>query len=173
MKGLCAAVIAAAITTTGCATVAHQHIPDDEADRRSTGVRYYATSPYLLVYSNGKGGIITELKYLPDPAKKMAAAPAATLANVEATLTFDRGVLTSAVTKGDATAVPTAIVKAVETIAPALLAALNEAATEKELIMPAPHIYKVVVNGTSVSFRGGKGDADFKVTLLPQEPKGK
>lgn len=164
------AAIAVALSTAACATVSHRHIATEDDDLRATGIRYYGASPYLLVYSNGKGGIVTELKYLPDPAKKMSAEPKATLANVDATLSFSNGVLTSSVETGDATAVPTAILKAAEAIAPALLAALNETDTGKELIMPAPHIYKVIVNGNTVSFRGGKGDEDFKVTLLPQEP---
>src|SRR5262249_34910541 len=157
-----AAIVIAAAAVTGCATVTHHHIATDDDDLKDTGIRYYGTSPYLLVYSNGKGGIVTQLMFLPDPAKKMSASPKATLADVDATLDFDHGMLTSAKVTGDATAVPPAIAKAVEAIAPALLAALNETATEKELIVPAPHIYKVVVEGSTVSFLGGKGDVDFK-----------
>lgn len=171
MRAITGVVVLSAVAS-GCATVAHRHIANDADDLRATGIRYYGTSPYLLVYSNGKGGIVTELKYLPDPAKKMSAEPKATLASVDATLTFDHGMLTSAVVTGDTTALPTAIVKAVEAIAPALLAALNETQADKELVMPAPHLYKIVVDGGTVSFRGGKGDEDFKVTLLPPSPKG-
>jgi hypothetical protein len=163
---------ALALTSSACsATVTHSHITSPEADAAATGVRYLGTSPYLIAYSDGKGGVVTEVKYLPDPAKKMSAKPDAKLADVDTKMDFDRGVLTTSVESGDATAVPKAIVKAVETLAPKLLAALNKADTAKEYTVPAPYVFKIVVNGNDVYFLGGQGDAPIKITLLRQDAK--
>jgi hypothetical protein len=158
-----------ALLAGGCATVTHQRILDDQGDDADRGIRYYGTSPYLIAYSDGKGGMVTEVRYLPDPKKKMSASPRTTLADVGATLTFDRGVLTESTETGDATAVPTAILKAVEAFGPALLGLLNEAQKQQEHSLPAPYVYKIVVRGGDVHFVGGRGDEDVKITLLPQK----
>jgi hypothetical protein len=158
---------------TACATVTHHRIADAADDQSDTGVRYLGTSPYLIAYSDGKGGIVTQVTYLPDPAKKMSAKPDTTLADVDSTLEFDRGVLTTSVSKGDATAVPMAIAKAVEAFAPSLLAAMGRAGETKEYTIPAPYIFKIVVDGSDVYFTGGQGDQAIKITLLPQGTKGK
>jgi hypothetical protein len=165
--------VVVAMTVTACATVTHSRITDDKADGTATGIRYYNTSPYLIAYSDGKGGLVTEIKYLPDPAKKMSAAPKATLADVGSTMEFDRGVLSSTKDTADATVIPKAIATAIETIGPKLLGVLNDPTPSSELKIPAPHIYKIVVSGNTVEFRGGAGSAGFSVTLLPQEPKEK
>ena len=103
----------------------------------------------------------------------MSATPKTTLADVDSTLEFDRGVLTSSVSKGDATAVPIAIAKAVEAFAPALLAAMGRAKETKDYTVPAPYIFKIVVEGPDVYFVGGQGDQPIKITLLPQDAKAK
>ena len=151
---------------SGCATVGHTRVPPG-GDENETGIRYYNPSPYLLVHSDGKGGILTQLLYLPDPGKKMSARPSTFLADVSATMNFDRGVLTAAVETGDATTVSAAVMKAVETLGPAFLGVLNETKPRAELSVPAPHLYKIVVKGDSVTFLGGEGDKGFTVTLLP------
>jgi len=124
--------IAVAWSAAACATVTHHRIASAADDQADTGIRYLNTSPYLIAYSDGKGGIITQVTYLPDPAKKMSAKPNTTLADVDSTLDFDRGVLTSSVSKGDATAVPMAIAKAVEAFAPSLLAAMGRSVLNNE-----------------------------------------
>jgi hypothetical protein len=165
--------VAVASTVTACATVTHHRVAGAADDRSDTGIRYLGTSPYLIAYSDGKGGIVTQVAYLPDPAKKMSAKPNTTLADVDSTLEFDRGVLTSSVSKGDATAVPMAIAKAVEAFAPSLLAAIARAGETKEYTIPAPYIFKIVVDGSDVYFTGGQGDQAIRITLLPQGAKGK
>jgi hypothetical protein len=127
-----------AVLACGCATVTHERITSHTADERARGIRYYGTSPYLIAYSDGKGGMVTQVTFLPDPAKKMSAAPKAALADVGATMTFDRGVLTQSTENGDATAVPTAILKAVEAFGPTLLGLLNEAQKQQEHSLRLP-----------------------------------
>lgn len=164
------ALIAAAAASSCSATIVHHGVIADDKD---TGIRYMATSPYLIAYSDGKGGMISQIYYLPDPAKKMSATPKTKLADVDMTMTFDRGVLTQTTETMDATAVPTAIAKAVEAFAPKLLALLNEAQKEQEHSLPAPYVYKIIVSANTVQFRGGPGDAEIKITLLPQTAKEK
>ena len=173
-SGLPAAIVLACVCgASGCATVTHHRIQGSEDDQAETGIRYLGTSPYLIAYSDGKGGIVTQVAYLPDPNKKMSAKPKTTLADVDSTLEFDCGVLTSSVSKGDATAVPTAIAKAVEAFAPALLAAMGRAKETKDYTVPAPYLFKIVVDGSDVYFMGGQGDQPIKITLLPQDTKAK
>ena len=59
----------------GCAGVSHSPVASSSADRCVNGIRYYQNSLYLLVYSDGKGGIVSEFMYLPDTTKKMVACP--------------------------------------------------------------------------------------------------
>jgi len=170
MRYACVCVLLAGFAAAGCASVVHHKVTNDAAD---TGVRYLGTSPYLIAYSDGKGGMVAAIHYLPDPQKKMSATPKSKLADVDLTLTFDRGVLTQSTEVSDATAVPTAIAKAVEAFAPKLLSILNEAQREQEHSLPAPYIYKIIVLGDHVEFRGGQGDKEIKITLLPQTAKDK
>src|SRR6266542_3545348 len=86
------------LTCSACsATVSHSLITSPQAEAAATGVRYLGTSPYLIAYSDGKGGVVAEVKYLPDPAKKMSATPVSKLSDVDANMDFDRGVLTTSV----------------------------------------------------------------------------
>ena len=168
----CAGIALLLATSMACAsaTVTHTNVSNPTADESNRGIRYFGTSPYLIAYSDGKGGIVTQVSYLPDPAKKMSATPVGRLAEVKATMDFDRGVLTTSVEGGDATAVPKAIVEAVKTFAPLLLAGLK-AAEPKQYQVPAPYIYKIVVQGNNVYFLGGQGETPVKITLLSQQAK--
>ena len=154
----------------GCsAQVKHVPINSDKEDADDRGIRYYRSSPYLIVYSNGKGGIVTEIKYLPDPTKKMSAQPNSSFATgLKTTMNFDHGVLTSVKDELGGDIISPAILKAVETMGPALLKALN-LAQDNVYTVPAPYIYKIVVTGEEVKFVGGQGDTALKVTLLPQK----
>lgn len=159
----------ALLAGSGCATMIHRPLTekDDTADR---GVRYYGLSPYLLAYSNGKGGVTTEVRYLPDPAKKMSVRPEATLADVGSTMHFENGALTSAADTGDATAVTKAALSAVEKIGVALLGANAAKAAADDPVIPAPYIYRIVVKGEDIQLIGGDRTHSFKITLLPQPP---
>jgi hypothetical protein len=164
--GLATCVLLLALAS--CAKIVYE--PANASDD-STGFRYYNSSPYLLVYSNGKGGLVTQIVYLPDPQKKMTATPSSFLSTIQTSMEFDKGVFKSAKNTTDATVVSSAVISAIQTAAPALLAALNEPAQDRTV--PAPYLYKIVVEGTAVKFIGGKGDIDIKVDILKQteEPK--
>src|ERR1700730_9618812 len=70
----------------GCvASVTHRVV--DTADK-DDGIRYYQSSPYLLVYSDSKGGLQGRILYLPDQTKKMAVEPHVFLGRSELTMFF-------------------------------------------------------------------------------------
>lgn len=149
------------------------HAPvTDATEATDDGIRYYGLSPYLIAYSNGKGGVVTEIKYIPDPAKKMSVRPETTLADIKSTLEFENGALTKASDVGDATAVTKAVQTAVETLGSALIAAGNvpQGLVQPDVAMPAPYIYRIVVRNNTVELIGGDRSTGFRVSLLPQPP---
>ena len=146
----------------GCAGVKHR--PDDGSDSER-GIRYYRSAPYLLVYSDAKGGIVTEIKYLPDQTQIMVARPTNTLASLKSTMEFEDGVLNSAVDEPDAGALPSAILSAAREVLPLLLAASAKPGDT----VPAPHLYRIVVEGDRISFHGGPGDAPIEVKMTAAE----
>jgi hypothetical protein len=126
-----------------------------------TGIRYYQSSPYLLVYSNGKGGLIWQILYLPDQTKMMMVEPKVIGGRSEMTLYFQNGVLTGSTELGDTTELPKAILAAVQSAIP-LLAMTMEV---QQPTVPAPYLYKIIVEGDKVRFVGGHGDCDIIVPL--------
>ena len=176
---LLVAIAGIALMSAGCATVGHRPLDPEnhQHDQNDIGVRYYRSSPYLIAHSDGKGGVITEVKFLPDLTKLMSAQPKTTLADVDTTMSFENGVLTSASTTADATAVTKAITKAVEGLGTTFLSALaNEKAKEPNTYkVPPPVLYKIVVEGSRVYLLQAKADGDaakpIEITLLPEKAK--
>jgi len=135
---------------------------NDAQDRRLTGLRFYQPSPYLLVYSDGKGGINWEIHHLPDPTKKMSAKPYNFLSSLKFTLTIDESsqVMTKATEIGDSTAAPKAVLKAIKELVPAIKGALLNAIGESKRLglIPTPHLYKIVTDKKGTRLIGGQGD---------------
>jgi hypothetical protein len=149
----------AAVLLAGCsASITHERV--DAADD-ATGVRYYAQSPYLLIYSNSKGGLKWQVLYLEDKTKLMMATPHVVGGRSELTMFFQNGVLTGSSEVGDTTAIPKAIISALQSAIP-LLAAMAAPTTGT---VPAPSIYKIVVRDGKLSFIGGSGDVGIQVPL--------
>ena len=153
------------IMTVGCAAkVTHQMVT--KADDGS-GIRYYDSAPYLLVYSDGRNGLVWEIIYLPDQSHVMMATPVILGGQTQMTLGFSNGVLTNASSIGDTTALPKALIAAVQTALPLLAAA---GAGQAQPGFPAPYLYKLVVgrnaNGQGVlSFKGGQGNTSIQVPI--------
>jgi hypothetical protein len=137
--------------------VTHQLEPSN-----STGIRYYRNAPYLLVYSDGKGGLKWQIIYLPDQSQIMSATPSIVGGRTEMTLYFQNGTLASASTIGDTTALPRSIVSAVQSALPLLAMA---AAGPTQPGFPAPFLYKIVVRDSVVNFIGGQGDSSIQVPI--------
>jgi len=143
------------LSTTGCAGMTVTPVPDDPADEQALGFRYYEESPYILVYSDGGGGLVSDLVYLPDLTRKMSARPYQFLASNTTKLVFSNGVLTHSVSEPDSSVVPKAVVEAAKSVALALVKkdALDEATAAKDpsqggpLEIPLPRLFKLVVEG--------------------------
>jgi hypothetical protein len=101
---------------TGCAGVTYEAILSEEADVKAQGLRFYDSSPYLLVQTDNQGALKAELTYLPDLTKKRQATPYAFLSTNNTTLDFQKGVVTTTVSDVDSTAVPVAVVTALKNI---------------------------------------------------------
>lgn len=146
--GPVAAAAGACLALCGCAAdVVHQ-----QETTNATGIRYYMNAPYLIVYSDGKGGLQWQIRYLPDQSRIMTATPHIVGARLEMTMTFQNGVLSNSSTLGDTSAVPKAVIAAVQNVLPLLAKGLGAAPTAKGF--PAPSLYKIVVKGDEISFIG-------------------
>ncbi len=173
-------MVAASTLSGGCAAgvthrqIKHTPVPldlpaDDKAVREArranaaadtgNGLRYYRSSPYVLVYTDTQGGIFWELHYLPDQTRKMAVDPFAFVAKLDSVLTFQDGMLSGVTQAGDATEAPKAILSAIQQAAPALAALAFDPTKPGEGWgeIPAPVLYKVVVRGGRVKFLGASG----------------
>jgi hypothetical protein len=124
----------------GCAGVSYRTIGSESEDEKARGLRYYDSSPYLLVQTDNQGGLTSELVYLPDLNKKRHAQPFAFLASNTTTLEFQKGILTNNSSDTDATAVPVAVIKSLEQVAgdAVKLAKFDIAGGAQH---PAPNVY--------------------------------
>jgi len=154
----------------GCsATIKHVPIKDDDADKSADGIRYYQASPYLLVYSNSKGGLKWEILYLPDQTKKMTVTPKVTGGRSEVALFFKNGVFTGSTVLGDTTELPKAVIAAVQSAIPLLTTLLLAPIEEERPKVPAPYLYRIIVKGKEVIFIGEKGSVDIIVPIPEKE----
>ena len=170
------------LTTTACAGVRYRPIPPEDVGP-GDGIVYYESSLYLLIYSDGKGGLAHKILQLPDPTKKRVASPYSTLSSLDLTLTFTDGYLTQSTQSGDTSAVPVAVMKAVTSVVPGILARGGGkegiAPDEKtikiapEHCVPAPYLYKIVVHGDRVGFYGEAGDEPIYASLVDQKAPSK
>ncbi len=128
-------------------------------DSQADGIRYYESAPFILVYSDGTGGLQSKFLFMPDLTQKRVISPYEILASNTTTLKFENGVLTEGSTTVDTTVVPKAIIGSLEKVAIGLAAgAFNTARGSKPSAqLPPPRLYKVVVDGESARLAGGPG----------------
>ncbi len=152
------------IALTGCAGVEHTRVTDDS---KATGIRYYGTSYYLLVYATGTGSIQWEVMELPDQTKLMSARPYANLAQLDSDLEFVNGVLVQAESSADSTVVPRALMAAAGEFVAIAAEALAGAADANPLArpLPPPHLYKISPSGIGFEFVGGPAGKAISVTI--------
>jgi hypothetical protein len=168
----------AGATLAGCAGLDVGPVADDTKD---SGLRYYPSVPFLFVRSDGKGGLSTDIVYLPDTTQKMSIRPYAYMASNDATLTFTNGTLGEAKMVADETAVPAAILDAASKAAVAAAAADmvggTSGAPSGPAKAPVPYLYKIIVTPTGLDLKGGPAeDGDGKkaiihVNIVPPAPK--
>ncbi|MDC8757056.1 hypothetical protein [Janthinobacterium fluminis] len=151
----------------GCAGVEVQSIPDAAADAAATGLRYYDTSPFLLVYTDAKGGLRSELLYLADTSKKRAIRPYSYAAANDATLRFDHGRLLEAKAVVSEAAIPLGVLAALEKVAVAGSKGANAADQ-----IPAPYLFRIVKKNGSWKLSGGQAlDLNGQPALIRYLPK--
>lgn len=180
------ALIATTFLVSGCAWVTHKPViyhpyPSDgnaiedrkkvkaenaEEDKKHTGsVRYYLSSPYLLVYSDGKGNLYWKVHNLPDQTKMMMATPHQFFAKTTANFTFTNGVLTSSKTEADSTAAIKAVIGAIEKVLPLVGTAFVD--TTRTTKIQAPRLYKIVVIEDTLKLIGIPSQETISITLKP------
>jgi len=152
----------------GCSGVTAVHIKTPEDDLRATGFRYYESSPYILVYSDGKV-LKSDLIYLPDRTRKMSVELFDYVSRNTAKLTFSNGVLTSAETEGDSTAVPKAVIESAKQVAIAAAKGAAAFSTVKEekkpFAAPPPCLYKLVIDKEGARLIGSGPNIEIKVNV--------
>lgn len=140
------------------------------SDTKAQGIRYYESAPFLLVYSDGKGGLVSKLLFLPDLTQKRTVDPYALLASNNTTLTFTTGVLTQGKTVVDETIVPKAVVGALEKAAGVALKAFNVAGGGASGNLPPPLLFKIILKNGSPIIRvtpQANGTMTVDVEYLP------
>jgi len=144
------------------------------------GFRYYLPAWYLLVHTDNNGGLTVTPILLPDTTKRMSTRPYAFLATNDVDLKFsNKGMLTSAKSDADATAVPKAVITAASAVAVGALKAglLDVERREKpepgtHRLVPSPYLFKLVQapDGT-YRLRGNEGINLTVRVPRPQKPQ--
>lgn len=152
----------------GCAGFSARPVATADEDASANGIRYYEMAPYLLVYADGKGGITSSIEMMPDTSRKMVMDLNAFASANNTTLTFVNGVLTSSKFVVDNTAVPAAIVETIKTLGVAAVSnAMNDPESNIVRQIPAPYLYKIVVDRNGTRLVGGPGlDRDNKPVVI-------
>ncbi|MGF6127846.1 hypothetical protein QF019_003057 [Pseudomonas frederiksbergensis] len=132
-------LICMAFGLSGCAGTTSNSLTETE-NQTDTGIRYFDTSPFLLIYADGKGGLESKVLYLPDSTKLRSIKPYAYGAKNDSTLKFDNGRLTSAKSTVDETAIPSAVISGLEKVATALIKAGNGGVDG----IPAPYLFRIL-----------------------------
>ncbi len=145
----------AAICLAGCAGLEMKDIKTDDDDKSAEGFRYYDTSPFLLVYTDGKGGLKSEVLHLEDQTKKRSIRPYAYGAKNETTLKFENGRMAGTKSVVDETAVPVAVTGALEKVAASLVKAANAGNDG----IPPPYLFRIAYVNQKWELRGGQAIA--------------
>jgi hypothetical protein len=158
----------AALVLCGCAGVTVH----TDGGKKDNGIRYYEPAPFLLVYSDSKGGLTSRIVWLPDTTRTMTLKPYAYLAKNDASFKFDKGMLTESKTVADETVIPQAIVAALKTAAIAGVAAANKAERDETPTVPAPYLFRIEIkNGAAKLYWGDRSPAVINVTLAAPPKK--
>ena len=156
-------LLAVMLALGGCAGLSTGSLVTQKEIDEGDGFRYYDTSPFLLITSDGKGGLKSKVLYLPDSTKLRTIKPYSFAAKNDATLTFDKGTLVQAKAVVDETIVPTAIVGALEKVATARIKAANGGTGG----IPSPYLFRI--HGDSAgnwSLQGGQALDNDKPVLI-------
>lgn len=153
-------VVVAAVTilVSGCAGYSAVPIHNSDEDKKADGVRYYEIAPFLLVYSDGKGNLTSKIEMMPDTSKKMTMDLYSFAANNNSTLTFKNGILTNSKLVLDSTVIPLALIDTIQTLGVAAASAAfmaPDSGTTRSI--PAPYLFKIVIDKNGTRLVGGQG----------------
>jgi hypothetical protein len=139
----------------GCAGLSARDVGDagSSEDGKARGFRFYQQAPFLFIRSDGKGGLQSDIQWLPDTRRVISARPYAWLAKNETTLEFADGTLSKASTTLDETAVPTATLSALAKVMTA--AAMNAVPEIAEGRIPTPYLFRILTDENGVHLLGG------------------
>jgi hypothetical protein len=142
----------------GCAGYSARPLNGSVDNANAQGIRYYEPAPFLLVYSDGKGNLTSQIIMMPDTSKLMVMDLHAFAAKNNSTLTFDDGVLTSSKFVVDSTAVPAALIDTIKTLGTAAISsAFNAPDSGTTRRIPAPYLFKIVIGRDGTKLVGGQG----------------
>jgi hypothetical protein len=150
-KGL---IYALAAFQAGCAGLAAGPVNDERQDKSARGFRYFQPAAFLIIHTDNKGGLTSQIQYLPDTTRRMSVRPYSYGATNEFELKFHNGMLTQASSDVDETIVPKAVLDALKDVLTAA-AALNAPPLRQGTTAPAPVIYKIEVRGSTIVLKGG------------------
>ena len=161
-----------AMALLGCAGLSAERDSLDGLQKRgflfahkSKGFRYYQPATFILLHTDNNGGVVTKVLTLPDTTQPMSVRPYSYFASNDAELTFEKGILGSAKSNADATAVPKAVIAVAEQVLKAAAGAgalLDEDAQAelpraKRRLIPGPYLFKLVTDERGVRLVGSQG----------------
>jgi hypothetical protein len=152
--------------SSGCAGISVRPVAQGHDNETVKGIRFYQSAPYLLIVTDNKGGVTTQVLYLPDTNRLMSAYLYNKVATSDSTLKFKNGVLTSAVVEVDTAVVPKAILNAIATAA---AAAFNQAGGGQAKLAPGPYLYRIKVEGNSATLIGSNQTLVVRFGTAPEK----
>mgnify|MGYP000549847843 CR=1 FL=1 len=148
-------IVAVLFFLSGCAGFSVQ---DDNDKPEVDGIRYYEPAPFLLIYSDGKGNLTSQIIMMPDTQKKRVIDMHAFAAKNNTTLSFNKGVLESSKFVVDSTALPSTLITSIKSLGTAAIsAAFNAPESGITRQIPAPYLYKIVIGKDGTKLVGGQG----------------
>lgn len=168
------ALVALVLTFGGCAGLKATHVGSagSEPDKEARGFRFYEQAPFLLIHSDGQGGLTSTIAWLPDTRRVISARPYAWLANGDVTLEFNNGTLSKATATIDETVVAT---KSFDALAKVLAAAaMNAVPAVREGKIPTPYLFRIVSAGSGITLLGGpaqdESGQEIEIAVTLPEP---
>jgi hypothetical protein len=153
----------------GCLRVTHRPLPpgDLTEDVTARGIRYYGTSLYLLLHSDGEGGVVTRLLELPDVTRKTSLEVEGVFGSVDLQLRLRDGALTESDERLRNDVLALTLMEAAGSIAQSAASGMyrGDPASMREHQLPPPSLYKIVARGSHLELLGGQGDAPIRVPL--------
>ena len=144
------AAIAMAVFLSACAGTSVKHV-SEERDHEESGIRYYEPAPFLLVYSDARGNLVSKVIIMPDLTRMRSVDPYAYFASNKTTLNFTNGILTQGKSVVDETIIPKAAFEAAKAIAGAIAGAAFDTTGGATPTLPAPKLFRIYVDANGIA----------------------